>query len=71
MLQAVPEDIPLDIVYEDEHLMVINKVRIILHLAHMVCARQCVCKSTIFIDVFLYTVCEEYRMGTSYCPTNI
>lgn len=29
-LRAVPEDIPLDIVYEDEHLLVINKP------AHMV-----------------------------------
>lgn len=26
-LQAVPENLPLDIVYEDEHLIVVNKVR--------------------------------------------
>ncbi|PNH02009.1 RNA pseudourine synthase 2, chloroplastic [Tetrabaena socialis] len=26
-MQAVPEDIPLDVKYEDEHLMVVNKVR--------------------------------------------
>lgn len=27
MLQAVPEDIPLNIVYEDDHLIVVNKVK--------------------------------------------
>ena len=31
-LDANPEDIPLDIVYEDKHVIVINKP------AHMVCA---------------------------------
>lgn len=31
-LDANPEDIPLDIVYEDKHVIVINKA------AHMVCA---------------------------------
>ncbi len=31
-LRAEPEDIPLDIVYEDDHLLVVNKP------AHMVCA---------------------------------
>lgn len=30
-LRADPEDIPLDIVYEDEHVIVVNKP------AHMVC----------------------------------
>lgn len=30
-LDAKPEDIPLDVVYEDEHVLVINKP------AHMVC----------------------------------
>lgn len=33
-LRAEPEDIPLDIVYEDEHVIVVNKP------AHMVCS-QC------------------------------
>lgn len=27
-LQAIPEDIPLDVVFEDDHLIVINKVRL-------------------------------------------
>lgn len=27
LLQAIPEDIPLDVVYEDAHLIVVNKVR--------------------------------------------
>ncbi len=31
-LEASPEELPLDIVYEDEHLLVINKVRL-LHIA--------------------------------------
>lgn len=26
LLQAIPEDIPLDVVYEDDHLIVVNKV---------------------------------------------
>ena len=28
-LQAAPEDIPLSICYEDEHLLVVNKVRVV------------------------------------------
>jgi 23S rRNA-/tRNA-specific pseudouridylate synthase len=27
LLQAIPEDIPLNIVYEDDHLIVVNKVK--------------------------------------------
>jgi 23S rRNA-/tRNA-specific pseudouridylate synthase len=26
-LQAIPEDIPLDVVFEDAHVIVVNKVR--------------------------------------------
>ncbi len=29
--QAVPDDIPLDVVYEDKHLMVLNKVSVHPH----------------------------------------
>jgi len=25
--QAIPQDIPLDVVFEDDHLIVVNKVR--------------------------------------------
>ncbi|RWW30613.1 hypothetical protein BHE74_00040083 [Ensete ventricosum] len=40
-LKAEPEDMPLDIVYEDEHVLVVNKP------AHMVIC--CLCRSSLFI----------------------
>lgn len=40
-LKAEPEDMPLDIVYEDEHVLVVNKP------AHMVIC--CWCRSSLFI----------------------
>lgn len=41
-LRAEPEDIPLDIVYEDEHVLVVNKPAHMVSL-HLVCACHVAC----------------------------
>lgn len=46
-LRAEPEDIPLDIVYEDEHVIVVNKP------AHLVCVVSYLL--TVFLTFSLYT----------------
>lgn len=53
-LRAVPENIPLDIVYEDEHVLVINKP------AHMVILNL-TCKIFVKLSIFLTPISNHVR----------